>query len=104
MLNYNKEKLSDFELEELRQTRVKADEQIGLMAQDIKDYESCQNVVLHTTDKDGDDMLSISHYGLIAVNQSALKHEIELREQEIARLENKIEELTQLVQTLLDKE
>lgn len=104
MLNYNKEKLSDFELQELKQTRVQADEQIGLMAQDIEDYESCQNVVIHTTDKDGDDMLSISHYGLIAVNQSALKEEIRLREQEIARLENKIEELTQLVQTLLNKE
>lgn len=93
MLNYNKEKLSDFELEELRQTRVKADEQIGLMAQDIKDYESCQNVVLHTTDKDGDDMLSISHYGLIAVNQSALKHEIYLREKQIEELKSENEKL-----------
>ena len=104
MLNYNKEKLSDFELQELKQTRVQADEQVGLMAQDIENYESCQNVVIHTTDKDGDDMLSISHYGLIAVNQAALKEEIKLREEEIARLENKIEELTQLVQTLLNKE
>ena len=104
MLNYNKEKLSDFELQELKQTRVQADEQVGIMAQDLESYESCQNVVIHTTDKDGDDMLSISHYGLIAVNQAALKEEIALREQEIARLENKIEELTQLVQTLLNKE
>ena len=104
MLNQNKEKLSDFELYELKQTRVQADEQIGIMAQDIQDYESCQNVVIPTTDIDGDDMLTISHYGLIAVNQAALKEEIKLREEEIARLENKIEELTQLVQTLLNKE
>ena len=104
MLNYNKEKLSTFELYELKQTRVQADEQIGVMAQDLENYESCQNVVVHTTDKDGDDMLTISHYGLIAVNQAALKEEIKLREEEIARLENKIEELTQLVQTLLNKE
>lgn len=91
MLGENKEHLTD---EEIKLKMIDENKQMGLMAQDLLEYE-CGEYILNYED----DIYGINDNQLVQATIGALQEEIKLRDKQINQLINDLEELKQYVKT-----
>ena len=96
MLGENKEYLTD---EEIKSKMIDENKQMGLMAQDLLDYE-CGEYILNYED----DIYGINDNQLVQATIGALQEEIKLRDKQINQLTNDLEELKQYVKTTMGGE
>ncbi len=96
MLGENKNNLTEEEIEERMTDENK---QMGLMAQDLLEYE-CGEYILNYEE----DIYGINDNQLIQATMGALQEEIHLRDKQIEDLKQDIEDLKQCVRTLMGGE
>ena len=98
-LGKNKEEMNQLELAEAVLCNEGRDNavQMGIMAQDILDYECASSVLNY--DKDND-KYTINDYGFATSIMGALKHEIQLRDAQMKMLEDKIELLKNEIKSM----
>ena len=96
MLGENKENLTKEEIEE---RMTEENKQMGLMAQDLLEYECGQYILDYTND-----IYGINDNQLIQATIGALQEEIKLRDKQINQLTNDLEELKQYVKTTMGGE
>ena len=87
MLGENKENLTE---EEIKEKMTEDSKQMGLMAQDLLQYE-CGGYILHYED----DIYGINDAQLVQATIGALQEEIHLRDEQIEELRQEIDELKQ---------
>lgn len=96
MLGENKEHLTD---DEVKSKMIDENKQIGLMAQDLLEYECGQYILDYA-----DDVYGINDNQLVQATIGALQEEIKLRDKQIDQLTNDLEELKQCVKLLMGGE
>ena len=96
MLGENKEYLTD---DEVKSKMIDENKQIGLMAQDLLEYECGQYILDYA-----DDVYGINDNQLVQATIGALQEEIKLRDKQIDQLTNDLEELKQCVKLLMGGE
>ena len=96
MLGENKEHLTD---DEIKSKMIDDNKQMGLMAQDLLEYECGQYIIDYA-----DDIYGINDNQLIQATIGALQEEIKLRDKQIDQLTNDLEELKQCVKLLMGGE
>ena len=96
MLGENKNNLTE---EEIQSRMIDENKQMGLMAQDLLEYE-CGEYILDYAD----DTYGVNDYQLIQATIGALQEEIKLRDEQIEDLKQDIEDLKQCVKMLMGGE
>ena len=96
MLGENKNNLTE---EQVQEKMIDENKQLGLMAQDLLEYECGEYIV----DYEGD-IYGINDNQLIQATIGALQEEIKLRDKQIDQLTNDLEELKQCVKLLMGGE
>lgn len=96
MLGENKNNLTE---EQIQEKMIDENKQLGLMAQDLLEYECGEYIV----DYEGD-IYGINDNQLIQATIGALQEEIKLRDKQIDQLTNDLEELKQCVKLLMGGE
>ena len=96
MLGENKNNLTE---EQIQEKMIDENKQLGLMAQDLLEYE-CGEYILDYED----DIYGINDNQLIQATIGALQEEIKLRDKQIDQLTNDLEELKQCVKLLMGGE
>ena len=96
MLGENKNNLTKEEIEE---RMIDDNKQMGLMAQDLLEYECGQYILDYE-----DDVYGINDNQLIQATIGALQEEIHLRDEQINQLKQDIEDLKQCVKMLMGGE
>ena len=96
MLGENKNNLTE---EQVQEKMIDENKQLGLMAQDLLEYECGEYIVDYE-----DDIYGINDNQLIQATIGALQEEIKLRDKQIDQLTNDLEELKQCVKLLMGGE
>ena len=96
MLGENKEHLTD---DEIQSRMIDENKQLGVMAQDLLEYECGQYIVNYE-----DDIYGINDNQLVQATMGALQEEIRLRDEQIEELKQDIEDLKQCVKMLMGGE
>lgn len=96
MLGENKEYLTD---DGIQSRMVDENKQLGIMAQDLLEYECGQYIVNYE-----DDIYGINDNQLVQATMGALQEEIRLRDEQIEDLKQDIEDLKQCVKMLMGGE
>ena len=96
MLGENKEYLTD---DEIQSRMIDENKQLGVMAQDLLEYECGQYIVNYEND-----IYGINDNQLVQATMGALQEEIRLRDEQIEELKQDIEDLKQCVKMLMGGE
>ena len=96
MLGENKEYLTD---DGIQSRMIDENKQLGIMAQDLLEYECGQYIVNYE-----DDIYGINDNQLVQATMGALQEEIRLRDEQIEDLKQDIEDLKQCVKMLMGGE
>lgn len=96
MLGENKEYLTD---DGIKSRMIDENKQLGIMAQDLLEYECGQYIVNYE-----DDIYGINDNQLVQATMGALQEEIRLRDEQIEDLKQDIEDLKQCVKMLMGGE
>ena len=96
MLGENKEYLTD---DEIQSRMIDENKQLGVMAQDLLEYECGQYIINYEND-----IYGINDNQLVQATMGALQEEIRLRDEQIEELKQDIEDLKQCVKMLMGGE
>ena len=102
-LSKNKDNMSQIELAEMALCNVgkSGSVNMGIMAQDILDYECSKYILSYSEEYD---TYGINDYGFTTALMGALKHEIQLRDAQMKMLEDKIELLKNEIKSMKGEE